>query len=119
MKQSLTVNNQSPPLPPKRSSGEWDLPVSTFKHAFCKARDEAKLPHIGFHGFRHLFVRKLVMAGADYMTIAQWAGQQDGGVLIGKVYGHLNDAHKVATTQRLTFFERPANVTDLPKQATG
>jgi len=53
------------------------------------------------------------------MTIAQWAGQQDGGALIGKVYGHLNDAHKVASAQRLTVFERPANVTDLPKQATG
>ena len=59
------------------------------------------------------------MAGVDYMTTEQWAGQQDGGVLIGKVYGHLNDAHKVATAQRLTSFEHPANVTDLPKQATG
>jgi hypothetical protein len=53
------------------------------------------------------------------MTIAQWAGHQDGGILIGKVYGHLNDAHKVATARRLTFFDRPTNITDLPKQSVG
>lgn len=104
---------------PSPQRGEKDLPVRTFKQAFHKARDEAKLPHLGFHDFRHLFVSKLVMAGVDYMTIAQWAGHQDGGILIGKVYGHLNDAHKVATAQRLSFFERPANVTDLPKQSAG
>jgi integrase len=104
---------------PSPQRGEKDLPVRTFKQAFYKARDEAKLPHLGFHDFRHLFVSKLVMAGVDYMTIAQWAGHQDGGILIGKVYGHLNDAHKVATAQRLTLFERPANVTEMPKQAAG
>ena len=104
---------------PSPQRGERDLPVRTFKQAFYKARVEAKLPHIGFHDFRHLFVSKLVMAGVDYMTIAQWAGHQDGGILIGKVYGHLNDAHKVATAQRLTFFDRPTNITDLPKQSAG
>jgi len=33
------------------------------------------------------------MAGIDYMTIARWVGHKDGGVLIGKIYGHLNNAH--------------------------
>jgi len=47
------------------------------------------------------------------------AGQQDGGILVDKVNGHLNDAHKVATAQRLSFFERPANATDLPKKSAG
>jgi hypothetical protein len=37
---------------------------------------------------------------------AQRTGHQNGGILIGKVYGHLDDAHKVATAQRLTFLER-------------
>jgi integrase len=104
---------------PSPQRGERGLPVRTYKQAFYKARDEAKLPHLGFHDFRHLFVSKLVMAGVDYMTIAQWAGHQDGGILIGKVYGHLNDAHKVATAKRLTFFERPANTTELPQQSAG
>jgi hypothetical protein len=34
------------------------------------------------------------MAGLDFMTIASWLGRSDGGVLVGKVYGHLTDAHK-------------------------
>jgi len=31
------------------------------------------------------------MSGIDYLTIARWVGRKDGGVLIGRVYGHLND----------------------------
>jgi hypothetical protein len=41
------------------------------------------------------------MAGVDYMTIAAWVGHKDGGVLIGKVYGHLSDDHKRETAKRL------------------
>jgi hypothetical protein len=26
--------------------------------------------------------------------VAHWLGHSDGGVLVGKVYGHLADAHK-------------------------
>ena len=33
------------------------------------------------------------MSGIDFMTIAKWVGHKDGGVLIGRVYGHLNDEH--------------------------
>jgi hypothetical protein len=33
------------------------------------------------------------MAGVDYLSIARWVGHKDGGVLIGKIYGHLNNAH--------------------------
>jgi hypothetical protein len=68
---------------------------------------------------RDLFISKCVMAGVPFMTIAAWVGHKDGGVLIGKVYGHLSQDHKADTAQRLTFFERPANVTDLPKQSAG
>jgi hypothetical protein len=34
------------------------------------------------------------MSGVDYMTIAKWLGHQDGGILVGKVYGHLSDEHQ-------------------------
>ena len=37
------------------------------------------------------------------MTIAQWAGHRDGGILIGKVYGHLADAHTRQMAQKLRF----------------
>ena len=31
------------------------------------------------------------MSGIDYFTIAGWVGNRAGVVLIGRVYGHLND----------------------------
>ena len=65
-------------------------------------RDHAKLPGVGFHDLRHLFCSFCVMAGIDFMTIAGWAGHKDGGVLIGKVYGHLLDAHRQKMAARLT-----------------
>jgi hypothetical protein len=37
------------------------------------------------------------------MTIARWVGHKDGGVLIGKVYGHLNDEHAKKMAARLVF----------------
>ena len=43
------------------------------------------------------------MAGIDYMTTAKWLGHQDGGTLVGKVYGHLNDAHQRSAAEKLTF----------------
>ena len=55
-----------------------------------------------------------VMAGIDYMTIAKWVGHQDGGALIGKVYGHLSNEHAQRQAQRLNFgpvvLEHPAVV---------
>ena len=32
-----------------------------------------------------------VMAGVPFMQIAAWLGHHDGGILVGKVYGHLWD----------------------------
>jgi hypothetical protein len=57
-----------------------------------------------------------VMSGIDYMTIARWVGHQDGGVLIGKVYGHLSNEHAQAQAARLSF--GPA-VVAVPKPAVG
>ncbi len=44
------------------------------------------------------------MAGIDFMTISQRLGHSDGGILVGKVYGHSADTHKKAAAQKLTFF---------------
>jgi len=48
-----------------------------------------------------------VMSGIDFMTIAAWVGHKDGGVLIGKVYGHLANEHRKAMAGRMNF--EPAN----------
>jgi hypothetical protein len=43
------------------------------------------------------------MSGIDYMTIAKWVGHKDGGILIGKVYGHLDATHVKKQAQRVNF----------------
>jgi len=43
------------------------------------------------HDLRHHFISVCVHAGINYMTIAEIVGHEDGGVLIGEVYGHVNN----------------------------
>lgn len=66
------------------------------------ARNAAGLPWVGFHDLRHFFCSACVMAGIDFMTIAAWLGHKDGGILVGKVYGHLLDEHRAKMAGRLT-----------------
>lgn len=78
---------------PSPRRGESDVPLVNFNKALRTACDQAGLPHFGFHDCRHYFISHCVMSGIDCMTIARWVGHQDGGVLIGKVYGHLSNEH--------------------------
>jgi integrase len=88
---------------PSPQRGEKDIPVRTFKESLNLARAHAKLPRVAFHDLRHHFINYAVMSGIDYMTIAKWVGHRDGGILIGKVYGHLADDHAKAQAQRMNF----------------
>jgi integrase len=56
---------------------------------------------LGFHHLRHYFISHCVMAGIDYMTIARWVSHRDGGVLIGKKYGHLRPGHSAQQAKKL------------------
>jgi len=47
------------------------------------------------------------MSGIDFMTIARWVGHKDGGILIGKVYGHLSNEHAQAQAARMNFGSVP------------
>lgn len=58
---------------------------------------------VAFHSFRHFFISNCVMAGVDYLTIAKWVGHKDGGVLIGQVYGHLNETHRKNSAAKVSF----------------
>ena len=71
--------------------------------ALRKARERAKVPDFTCHLCRHFFISMCVMSGIDFMTIAKWVGHQDGGVLIGKVYGHLSNEHAQRQAQRVSF----------------
>ena len=61
------------------------------------------LQKFGFHDARHHFISYAVMSGIDFMTIAKWVGHKDGGILIGKVYGHLSDEHRKLQAARMNF----------------
>jgi integrase len=67
------------------------------------ARKAADLEWIGFHDLRHYFCSVCVMAGIDFMTIAAWLGHKDGGILVGKVYGHLLDEHRSKAAKQVRF----------------
>jgi integrase len=88
---------------PSPQRGEKDIHAQTFRESLKLVRKHAGMEGKAFHDLRHHFISYCVMSGIDYMTIAEWVGHRDGGVLIGKVYGHLADAHKKEQAQRLNF----------------
>jgi integrase len=88
---------------PSPQRGKVDKHARSFRESLHLARTEAKMPKFGFHDCRHHFASAAVMGGVDFMTVASWLGHQDGGVLVGKVYGHLTGDHKQAMAQKLSF----------------
>lgn len=102
---------------PSPRRGGKDFPIANFRAAFNEARKKAKLPQIGFHDLRHYFASICVMNGTDFMTVSAWLGHKDGGVLVGKVYGHLLDEHKRQAAQRLVFAPARASARVLKKSA--
>jgi len=93
----------SPWLFPSPQRGERDIHAQSFKESLSIARKVTGLASFGFHDCRHFFISYCVMSGIDFMTIARWAGHKDGGVLIGKVYGHLSNEHAKQQAQRINF----------------
>ena len=96
---------------PSPQRGNQDIRSRTFRESLLLAREAAGLPSFGFHDCRHFFCSYCVMSGIDFMTIAKWAGHLDGGVLIGKVYGHLADEHTRQMAQKVRFTSANENVT--------
>jgi integrase len=86
---------------PSPQRGSKDLQASSLRESMIRARKAAGLVKFGFHHLRDYFISYGVMAGIDFMTIAKWAGHKDGGVLIGKVYGHLADDHRRKMADKL------------------
>jgi integrase len=88
---------------PSPQRGEKDIPTKSFRESLELVRADAKMPEFTFHDCRHHFISMCVMSGVDFMTIAAWVGHRDGGVLIGKVYGHLANEHRKAMAERVNF----------------
>jgi integrase len=106
-----------------QDSGKITFGVTVSACAHCTSnRIEAKqtalpahLHRIGFHDCRHHFISCAVISGIDYRTIARWVGHKDGGILVGKVLGHLSNEHAQAQAARLNF---GPTVMPLPQAAT-
>ena len=79
---------------PSPQRGDKDIPAKSFRESLSFVRERAEMPS---------FISMCVMSGIDFMTIAAWAGHKDGGVLIGKVYGHLANEHRKAMADRVNF----------------
>ncbi|MGI8436098.1 MAG: tyrosine-type recombinase/integrase [Chthoniobacterales bacterium] len=84
-------------------------------HRACK---RLGLPAYGHHCLRHFFCSNCIEAGVDFLTLSRWLGHSDGGVLVGKTYGHLRQEHSIAMARRVTFDvtsaeEEPENVVSI------
>lgn len=88
---------------PSPQRGDKDIPARSLRESLRKVRAHVGMPTVGFHDFRHLFCSFCVMTGIDFMTIAAWLGHKDGGILVGKVYGHLLDEHRQKAAAQLRF----------------
>ena len=88
---------------PSPQRGGKDVPARSLRDSLLLVRKKAGLLKVGFHDLRHAFASRCVMAGIDFMTIATWLGHSDGGILVGKVYGHLADTHKKLAAKKLRF----------------
>ena len=88
---------------PSPQRGFRDDHARTFRESLLLARKAAGLAWVGFHDLRHFFASFCVMAGLDFMTIAAWLGHKDGGILVGKIYGHLLDDHRKQAARKVRF----------------
>lgn len=88
---------------PSPLRGPRDEHARSFRESLKIARKAAGLEWVGFDDLRHYFCSMCVMAGIDFMTIAAWLGHKDGGILVGKVYGHLLDEHRQKAAKLVHF----------------
>ena len=91
---------------PSPQRGDKDIHAQTFANRW---NSPARTPKSGtdwLPRYAALFISYCVMCGIDYMTIAEMVGHRDGGILIGKVYGHLADDHTKAQRERVNFGPR-------------
>lgn len=88
---------------PSPQRGKRDVAAKSLVETMRLAKKAAGIASFGFHDCRHHFISYCVMSGIDFMTIARWVGHKDGGVLIGKVYGHLSNEHLRRQAQRIKF----------------
>ena len=102
---------------PSPQRGQKDIPAKTFRESLEMVGTKAAMSDFNFHDCRHHFISMCVMSGLDFMTIAEWVGHKDGGILIGKVYGHLANEHRKAMARKVVFMPFPFAPADLKQRS--
>jgi integrase len=82
-------------------SDRHDGPILSFRKQLERVKKQTGIEDVTFQCFRHWFISNCVMAGIDFKTIATWVSHRDGGVLIGRLYGHLDKAHPSQMAKKL------------------
>ena len=77
------------------------IPINDAKTLMRNSSRKAGLPTFNHHDMRHYFCSNAIEAGIDFKVIAGWLGHKDGGILIGKVYGHLANEHRQRAARKL------------------
>jgi integrase len=97
------------------------VPIQNAKVALKRAAKTLGFPRFTHHAFRHFFCTNAIENGVPFHVVAAWLGHKDGGVLVGKTYGHLRNEHSMLMAQRMTFNApapettgTPSNVVPLP-----
>jgi integrase len=88
---------------PSPQRGDKDIAARSLRDSFEIARTKAGLEWAGFHDLRHYFCSMSIMSNIDVRTIAEWMGQLDGGILIGRIYSHLLGEHRQRMAAKLVF----------------
>ena len=86
----------------------------------CPPSHERKLQSragVGFHDMRHHFASICVMSRVPFRQIAEWLGHSDGGVLVGKVYGHLDPDFGQGAARKVAFHLEAVRREDEPERA--
>ena len=77
--------------------------IGSLRGTFEQVREEAGLHNLHFHDTRHFFASVCVASGVDFMTISKWLGHGDGGMLVGRVYGHISNEQTQRAAKKVTF----------------
>lgn len=90
--------------------GRWETRgedhLCNMQKTIVDVREKVGLTDFSPHDLRHKFISHCVMDGIDFMTIAKWVGHSDGGILIGKIYGHLSNDHLKLSALKVTNGEK-------------
>lgn len=74
-----------------------------FRQPFERARKQAGLDDLRWHDLRHTFISRLVMSGADMVTVKELAGHKT--MAMTMRYAHLSPEHRRSAINRLVVVE--------------